>query len=184
MSKSRWSERGDIGADNLVPWKARILLTLGLTKTSDPQERALGLCAVQPEPTRVPWQTRTLFPRALARASSSPGLARPAPVPAEDDRPSASRHCRVDSATVGADVADDEIDTGEVRAQLVDVEVGRSGVRPNGPVIVENPTVGIGVAERAEVATLECLDAVRRRLRDVAHALDRVVEDDQYAHPA
>ena len=31
-------ERGDIGADNLVPWKARLLLTLGLTKTSDPQE--------------------------------------------------------------------------------------------------------------------------------------------------
>ncbi|MEX2547985.1 MAG: asparaginase [Chloroflexota bacterium] len=31
-------ERGDIGADNLVPWKARILLTLGLAKTSDPQE--------------------------------------------------------------------------------------------------------------------------------------------------
>ena len=31
-------ERGDIGADNLVPWKARILLTLGLSKTSDPQE--------------------------------------------------------------------------------------------------------------------------------------------------
>jgi L-asparaginase len=28
-------ERGDIGADNLVPWKARILLALGLTKTSD-----------------------------------------------------------------------------------------------------------------------------------------------------
>jgi L-asparaginase len=27
--------RGDIGADNLVPWKARILLTLGLVKTSD-----------------------------------------------------------------------------------------------------------------------------------------------------
>jgi L-asparaginase/Glu-tRNA(Gln) amidotransferase subunit D len=31
-------ERGDIGADNLVPWKARLLLTLGLTKTSDAQE--------------------------------------------------------------------------------------------------------------------------------------------------
>jgi L-asparaginase len=31
-------ERGDIGADNLVPWKARILLTLGLVKTRDPQE--------------------------------------------------------------------------------------------------------------------------------------------------
>ena len=31
-------ERGDIGADNLVPWKARLLLTLGLTKTSDPTE--------------------------------------------------------------------------------------------------------------------------------------------------
>jgi L-asparaginase len=31
-------ERGDIGADNLVPWKARVLLTLGLTQTSDAQE--------------------------------------------------------------------------------------------------------------------------------------------------
>jgi L-asparaginase len=31
-------ERGDIGADNLVPWKARLLLTLGLTKTRDAQE--------------------------------------------------------------------------------------------------------------------------------------------------
>jgi L-asparaginase len=31
-------ERGDIGADNLVPWKARLLLTLGLTKTQDAQE--------------------------------------------------------------------------------------------------------------------------------------------------
>jgi L-asparaginase len=31
-------ERGDVGADNLQPWKARILLALGLAKTSDPQE--------------------------------------------------------------------------------------------------------------------------------------------------
>jgi L-asparaginase len=31
-------ERGDIGADNLVPWKARILLTLGLVRTRDAQE--------------------------------------------------------------------------------------------------------------------------------------------------
>jgi L-asparaginase len=31
-------ERGDIGADNLVPWKARVLLTLGLTNTSDAQD--------------------------------------------------------------------------------------------------------------------------------------------------
>lgn len=30
--------RGDVGADNLQPWKARILLALGLAKTSEPQE--------------------------------------------------------------------------------------------------------------------------------------------------
>lgn len=29
-------DRGDVGADNLQPWKARILLALALTKTSDP----------------------------------------------------------------------------------------------------------------------------------------------------
>ncbi|MEA2622490.1 MAG: L-asparaginase [Chloroflexota bacterium] len=31
-------DRGDVGADNLQPWKARILLTLGLARTSDPQD--------------------------------------------------------------------------------------------------------------------------------------------------
>lgn len=30
-------ERGDVGADNLQPWKARILLALGLATTSEPQ---------------------------------------------------------------------------------------------------------------------------------------------------
>ncbi len=30
--------RGRIGADNLPAWKARILLSLGLTVTSDPDE--------------------------------------------------------------------------------------------------------------------------------------------------
>jgi L-asparaginase len=30
--------RGWIGSDNLQPWKARILLRLGLARTSDPDE--------------------------------------------------------------------------------------------------------------------------------------------------
>ena len=66
-----------------------------------------------------------------------------------------------------------DVDAGE-RIQLAPVEFGFDGVLLRRAVVVDDFSIGVGVAERAQVARLKRLDAVGRVFRHVPAAVDPV----------
>src|SRR5688572_26460915 len=86
---------------------------------------------------------------------------------------------RVDQHAVGAGVRVHDIHARQILA-AAHVERGLRGVRARDAAVEEDARVRVDVAQHAEVAAVERVDAERVGLGDIARALDLVVEDGQH----
>ena len=165
-----WIFAGSLVRVSASERSARAFQGTRLSAATKPRRTSAGARTTRPEPTRVLWHTTT--PCSCARVSAG----------AHDPfRPRRDRG--VDHRSIRTHVGDDHIDPRQ-RLQSTHVELRLERVASRGAVVENHASVGVGVAEGTEVAALERLQAIGRRLLDIAPAMDRVVEHDEDAASA
>ena len=97
------------------------------------------------------------------------------------DDPLRSRcRARVDHGPIRADIGEDHVHARE-RLQLVDIELCFRGVLLARLMLVNDLTIRIRIAQRAEVTALEGLHPVGCGFRHVSSAIDGIVHDHERA---